>query len=128
MKRLTIEQVKRLHRMQIESTGGSDGIRDEGLLESALNSAFHSFEGADLYPTPISKIARIAYGLISNHPFIDGNKRIGTYVMLILLELNYFEISFTDDDITRIGLGVASGQMSEADLLNLLLEQCNLGE
>ena len=120
---LSKEQVKKLHQMQIAATGGSDGLRDEGLLESALHSAFQTFEGDDLYPTAIAKIARIAYNLTANHPFVDGNKRIGTYVMLVLLELNQIPIDFSDDDIIRIGLDVANGKMDDSALLNFLLDK-----
>jgi death-on-curing protein len=119
---LSKEQVKRLHRIQLEATGGLDGIRDEAMLESALSAAFQTFNGTELFPSTTAKIARIAYGLISNHPFIDGNKRIGTYVMLVLLELNHIEAVFTDDDIIRIGLDMASGKMNDKQLLDLILE------
>jgi len=74
---LNKEQVKNLHRVLIDQTGGADGIRDEGLLESALFSPFQTFEGKELYSSTAAKIARIAYSLVNNHPFVDGNKRIG---------------------------------------------------
>jgi death-on-curing protein len=92
------------------------------LLESALAAPFHTFDGVELYPSAASKIARIAYGLVCNHPFLDGNKRIGAYVMLVLLELNYIETDFTDDDIVRIGLQLANGNMSDGQLLELILD------
>ena len=114
------EQVKFLHRKLIKNTGGSDGIRDEGLLDSALSAAFHTFDGTDLYQTVIAKITRTAYSLILNHPFIDGNKRIGTYVMLVLLELNKIDTDFSDEDIVRIGLGIANGEMDSEQLLDLI--------
>lgn len=84
------EQIKRLHKKLIDATGGLDGLRDEAMLESALSAAFQTFDGRELYPSTTSKIARIAYSLVCNHPFVDGNKRIGTYVMLMLLELNKY--------------------------------------
>ena len=120
---LSKAQIKRLHSKQIEATGGSDGIRDETLLDSALAAPFHTFDGMELYPSAAAKIARLAYGLVSNHPFVDGNKRIGTYVMLVLLELNRMEAEFTDDDIIKIGLGLAEGKMSDAELLKIILER-----
>jgi death-on-curing protein len=119
---LNKEQVKHLHKRLLDSTGGLDGIRDEGLLESALAASFHTFDGVELYPSVSAKIARTAYGLVCNHPFLDGNKRIGTYVMLVLLELNHIEADFTDDDIVRIGLELANGKMSDGQLLELILE------
>ena len=118
---LTNEQIKRLHRKLLGATGGLDGLRDEAILDSALSVAFQTFDGMELYPSTAAKIARIAYGLVNNHPFVDGNKRIGTYVMGVLLELNHIEIDFTDDDIIRIGLELANGTMSDKQLLDLIL-------
>jgi death-on-curing protein len=120
---LSKEQVKRLHQKLLEQTGGLGGIRDEHLLDSALSSPFQTFDGVELYPSAAAKIARIAYGLVCNHPFSDGNKRIGTYVMMILPELNHIEADFPDDDIIRIGLELAGGNMSDAQLLDLILER-----
>ena len=117
---LSIEQVIRLHRRLIEDTGGEDGIRDEALLESALICPLQTFDGEDLYPSTPEKIAGIAFSLISNHPFVDGNKRIGTCVMLILLELNQIAADFDDDEIINIGIGVASGRINCAQLLGLI--------
>jgi death-on-curing family protein len=119
------EQVKRIHRAMIDKTGGMDGVRDEGLLESALASPFQTFDGEELYPSTTAKIARIAYGLVSNHPFVDGNKRIGTYVMLVLLELNNIFTDFTDEDIIKIGLELAIGTMNDTELLEMILARCN---
>ena len=120
---LDIEQIKRLHGKLLEATGGLPGIRDEALLDSALSAAFQTFDGAELYPSTAAKIARLSYGLVSNHPFVDGNKRIGTYVMLVLLELNHIKAEFTDDDIIRIGLELAGGNMNDTQLLDLILER-----
>ena len=107
----------------IEATGGSDGIRNEAMLDSALSVAFQTFDGIELYPSTAAKIARIAYGLVCNHPFIDGNKRIVTYVMLVLLDLNRIETDFSDDDVIRIGLELASGNMNDKQLLDIILER-----
>ena len=75
------EKVLLLHQIISEATGGSIGVRDEGLLESALESAYASFGGQDFCPTKEEKGARLGYALISNHAFVDGNKRIGVYVI-----------------------------------------------
>jgi len=117
------EQVIRLHKILLNSTGGLDGIRDESLLDSALAAPFHTFDNLDLYPSTTAKIARITYSLVCNHPFIDGNKRIGTYVMLILLKLNRIEINFTDDDIIHIGLELANGKLDDKQLHKIILER-----
>lgn len=119
---LAKEQIKRLHKKLLDATGGMDGIRDESLLDSALSSAFQTFGGVELFPSTAAKIARVAYGLICNHPFMDGNKRIGTYVMMVLLELNHIEADFSDDDIIHIGLELANGKMSDKQLLDLILK------
>ena len=89
MKKLTKEQVILLHHELIKETGGTDGIRDDGLLESALSAPFQSFDGVDSFPSIQQKAARLGFGLIKNHAFVDGNKRIGTHAMLI------FSCSFT---------------------------------
>jgi len=117
------EQVKRLHQKLLVATGGLDGIRDEGMLDSALSVPFQTFDGVELFPSTVAKIARIAYGLVCNHPFVDGNKRIGTYVMMVLLELNHIEANFTDNDIIHIGFELANRKMSDKQLLRLILER-----
>lgn len=88
MKRLTVEQVVALHSQLIISTGGMDGVRDKGLVEASLSNVFDTYFGVDQYPTIEEKASRLCYSLIKNHAFLDGNKRIGIFVMLVLLELN----------------------------------------
>ena len=83
MKYPSKRQILLLHRELIDASGGADGIRDEGLLDSAHMMPLQSYGGEDLYPTIIDKAACLAFGLINNHPFIDGNKRIGTHAMLV---------------------------------------------
>lgn len=91
------EQAVKIHSELIKATGGSDGIRDEGLLESALSTPFQSFDGVDAYPGVIQKAVRLGYGLIKNHAFIDGNKRIGVHLMLVFLALNKIEVVYTQN-------------------------------
>ena len=81
MKLLSRRQILMLHSMLIAQSGGMDGLRDEGLLDSAVNTPLQAFGGQELYPTILEKAARLGYGLIHNHPFVDGNKRIGTHAM-----------------------------------------------
>ncbi len=116
MIKLTKEQVISMHSSLIGKTGGTDGVRDEGLLESALESPFQTFGGYDIYPSLIQKAARIAYSLVSNHPFVDGNKRIGIHVMLVFLALNGIEISCTQNELVAIGLSLAEGVISSEEL------------
>jgi death-on-curing protein len=116
------EKVLLLHQLITEETGGDPNVRDIALLESALESAFQTFDGQDLYPSKEEKGARIGYALISNHAFVDGNKRIGMYVLLTFLETNGIKIHPTVDDVARVGLAVASGEMKDDDLLEWILE------
>jgi len=111
------EKVLLLHQIMAEATGGSVGVRDEGLLDSALESAFAGFGDREFYPTKEEKGARLGYTLISNHAFVDGNKRIGVYIMLSFLEMNGIRLQCTDDELVDIGLSVASGRMKYEELL-----------
>ena len=118
MIRFSREKVKLLHQLMAEATGGSVGVRDEGLLDSAIEGAFATFDGVELYPSKEEKAAKLGYSLISNHAFVDGNKRIGVFVMLSFLELNGIHIEAADEDIVSLGLGVADGRMEQKDILD----------
>ena len=111
------DKVLLLHQLMIAETGGSADVRDFGLLDSALESAYATFDGKELYPTKEEKAARIGYSLISNHAFVDGNKRIGIYVMFTFLEVNGIHLEATNDEVAAVGLSIASGEMSHNDLL-----------
>ena len=111
-----------LHQIMAEATGGSVGVRDEGLLDSALEGAFAGFGDREFYPTKEEKGARLGYTLISNHAFVDGNKRIGVYIMLSFLEINGIRLQCTDDELVDIGLSVASGRMKYEELLQWVLD------
>lgn len=111
------DKVLLLHQLLIQETGGSAGVRDEGLLNSALEGAYATFDGAELYPSKEEKAARIGYTLIANHAFVDGNKRIGMYIMLSFLEVNGIKMRPSNADVVQAGLGVASGSMKYDDLL-----------
>ena len=117
MIRLSQEKVLILHEILTEETGGDPGLRDLGLLNSALQSAFLTFGGEDLYPTVEEKGARLGFNLISNHAFVDGNKRIGIYIMLVFLEINGVRIHPSVDEVARVGLAVAAGEMDYEALL-----------
>jgi death on curing protein len=113
---LNIDHIKMLHKKMIDTTGGSHGIRDEGLLDSAIENAFATFDGSELYPSIFDKAAATCYSIISNHPFIDGNKRTGIFVMLVLLELNDVILEYSQDDLISLGLEVAKGNLSGKDV------------
>ncbi len=116
------EKVLLLHRLITEETGGDPNVRDIQLLDSALESAFQTFDGKELYPSKEEKGARLGYALISNHAFVDGNKRIGMYVLLTFLETNGVKIYPSNEDVARVGLAIASGKMKYAELLDWILE------
>ena len=122
MIKFDVEKVKLLHQLMAEATGGSVGVRDEDLLDSALESAFATFGGEELYPGKEEKATKIGFSLISNHAFVDGNKRIGVYVMLSFLELNGIRIEATDADVIRLGLSVADGSMQYENVLAWIRE------
>lgn len=122
MIRFSKEKVLLLHKILAEATGGGVGVRDEALLDSALEAAYAGFGEKEFYPTKEEKGARLGYALISNHAFVDGNKRIGVYVMLSFLEMNGIRIECTDDELVRVGLSVADGSMQYEELLQWVLD------
>ncbi len=117
MIRFSQEKVLLLHQLIVAETGGSPELRDINLLDSALESVFQTFGGQELYPSKEEKGARLGCSLISNHAFVDGNKRIGMYVMLTFLEVNGIHMDCTNEDVVKVGLGVASGTMKYDELL-----------
>jgi death-on-curing protein len=122
---LSKEQILVLHEQLIEATGGSSGLKDEGLLESALASPFQSFDGKDLFPSVYQKAARLGFGLASNHAFIDGNKRIGAHAMLVFLLLNGVEIEYSQEELIYLFLGIANGEKDYPDVLNWIVSHLN---
>ena len=112
------EKVLLLHQLMAEATGGSIGVRDEGLLDSALESAFAGYGDKEFYPSKEEKGARLGFALISNHAFVDGNKRIGMYIMMAFLEMNGIRIECTDEELVEAGLSVADGSMEYEELLS----------
>lgn len=120
MRILTVEQVIELHSRLIQATGGLDGVRDAGLVESSLSSAFSSYFGIEKYPSIEEKAARLCYSLVNNHAFLDGNKRIGVYVMIIFLGLNGIVLNQTDEEIVKLGLGVAASELDYNAILEYI--------
>ena len=122
MRTLSKSQVLLLHKQLVDATGGTHGLRDEGLLESALTAPFQSFAGQSAYPSLQQTAARLCFGLVKNHPFIDGNKRIGAHVMLVFLALNGLMLSYTQDELSDVILRLANGQIGYEALLEWLLD------
>lgn len=116
------EKILLLHQVMAEATGGDVGVRDDALLESAIENIYATFDGIELYPSKEKKAARLGYSLISNHAFVDGNKRIGMYIMISFLELNGIKIDANNDDVVNLGLSVASGNANYDDILNWINE------
>ena len=113
---LNKDQVMLLHKMIYERYGGAYGVLDDGMLDSALKMPFATYAGEELIPGDKEKIVRLAYGLIKDHPFRDGNKRMGALVLLTLLKLNGYPIKATDNELVEIIMGVASGEKNADDL------------
>jgi len=121
-KKLTINQVIDMQDSLIQHTGGSAGLRDTGLLESALAAPFASFGGVYLYPTIQEQAARLAYGIVSNHPFVDGNKRIGVLALLTFLKENGIILDCTNADLIKLGLSLADGTYGAQDVLEFIIK------
>lgn len=107
---LSLEQVLLMHKQLIEESGGSDEVRDIGLLKSAINNPFQTFGGVELYPSIQEKAARLCFGIVKNHALVDGNKRLGTHVMLVFLWLNGYTLEYQDEEMINIILDLASGK------------------
>ena len=122
MKTLSKEQILSLHAQLIDSTGGTHGMRDEGLLESALAAPFQYYGDTQAYPSVRKKAARLAYGLIKNHPMLDGNKRLGAHAMLVLLSINGIELQYTQKEFSDLILWIAAGGLTYDDLLLWILD------
>ncbi len=122
MIKISQEKVLLLHEIISKETGGDPNVRDIALLNSALETAFATFDGQELYPTVMEKGARICCSLISNHAFVDGNKRIGMFILLIFLEINGVKIRPTNEEVARVGVAVAAGEMRYGEVLEWILE------
>ncbi|MDF2608529.1 MAG: death on curing protein [Lachnospiraceae bacterium] len=121
MTKLSKEQILMLHSMAIKQSGGLDGVRDNGLLDMAMHAPFQTFESTELYPSIQSKAARLCFSIISNHPFIDGNKRIGILAMLVFLDVNQVEVNCSNQDIIELGLGIASGKYNTDFIIDWII-------
>ena len=120
MRYLTLGEVVELHQRLILMTGGASGIRELGLLESALAQPKATFDGVDLHATVVEKAAALGFALVANHPFVDGNKRIGHAAMEVFLVLNAHEIDASVDEQERLMLDVAAGTVDRAELTRWL--------
>lgn len=119
---LTVDEIAALHSRLLLATGGLDGLRDRGLLESAAFSVNAGFEETEHYPTIEEKVARLAFSLVKNHPFVDGNKRIGILSMLTTLKLNNVMIVYTQKELIDLGLSLADGTLGYEETLKWILK------
>ena len=117
MRRLTKNDILKIHSEMIKASGGIQGIRDNTLLDSALQAPFQTFWQTDLYSTVQEKAVRLGYGLIKNHAMLDGNKRLGTHIMLVTLSLNGITLKYTQSELENEILNVANGNLGYEDLL-----------
>lgn len=120
MKILTIEDADYINEITTKKHGGPHGIRDNGLIESSLNLGNATFFGDDLYESIEEKIATIAYSLIKNHGFQDGNKRVGCIALLTLCIINDIPIKPTQEALIKLGIGVASGELNKEDIVEFI--------
>ncbi len=121
MRYLTVPEVLALYERVMEQSGGFVGVRDLGALEAAVAQPRMTFDGQDLYPTLAEKAAALGYSLILDHPFVDGNKRIGHAAMELFLLLNEHEISASVDEQVDIVLGIAAGDVKRDVFVSWLI-------
>lgn len=119
---LTVDEIIEIHSLLIKKTGGLDGLRDKGLLESAVFSTSSGFGDIEVYSTIEEKAARFAFGIVNNHAFLDGNKRIGMLSMLMTLKLNHIDLKYSQEELIILGLGVAGGTVDYEGILKWIME------
>lgn len=118
---LSKEQILEMHTSLIQATGGSNGIRDEGMLDMALNNPFQTFGGKELYPSIQAKAARLCFGLVKNHAMLDGNKRLGAHTMLVFLALNGYKLFYSQRELSDVILALASDKIGEKEILQWII-------
>ncbi|QHT59888.1 type II toxin-antitoxin system death-on-curing family toxin [Paenibacillus lycopersici] len=119
---ITIEQLIVFHEKILKATGGAEGIRDRGMLESALNKTLVTFDGRELYEGSIKKIAVTSHALIKNHGFVDGNKRVGVAVLLMLLRLNHISVKYEQSELIELGIKTAEGKFGESHIERWIIQ------
>jgi len=122
MKRLSLQDILYIHESVISEFGGLEGVRDMGLVTSAVEAPFQTFDGIPLFPSVAEKAARLAFGLVCNHGFVDGNKRVGCTALIVFLSLNHVEFDPDLQELEDIFLGLADGLISYHDFLNWLVK------
>lgn len=118
---LSKKQILAMHHALVMETGGTDGLRDEGLLDSAIAAPFQTFDSIEFFESVYQKAARLAYGLVQNHPFLDGNKRIGAHAMLVFLALNGIVLSYSQEELIEVIMETAAGKIGYEGILRWLM-------
>ena len=126
MRYLSFEEILIIHAYQLKYFGGGAGVRDVGLIESAIYRPQTTFDGNDLYPGLFEKAAALGCSIINNHPFGDGNKRSGIHAMLTFLELNGVKINFAFEELVEMTMGIASDRIEEKEVIEILRNTCIL--
>jgi death-on-curing protein len=120
---IDIQDVIRIHEILIDNFGGSKGIRDQGLLESAISRPFQTFDKIDLYSNPVEKAAALIESILINHPFVDGNKRIG-YVLMRLLLMEYeYDLIATEDEKYDFVINIAKGKYHHTEIIEWIIDK-----
>lgn len=115
---ISAEDILLIHSRVIEGSGGLDGLRDRNGLEAAIAAPMQTFDGQELYPSDIEKIARLGFGLASNHAFVDGNKRISAMMTQLLLKWNGYGLTLRTGELADMFIAIADGTAKEKDLLD----------
>lgn len=115
---ISAEDILLIHSRVIEGSGGLDGLRDRNGLEAAIAAPMQTFDGQELYPSDIEKIARLGFGLASNHAFVDGNKRISAMMTQLLLKWNGYNLTLRTGELADMFIAIADGTAKEKDLLD----------
>ena len=123
-----IDDILELHKNSIIDFGGSDGIRDIGLLESAIARPFQTFDSTDLYLTIFEKAAALGESLIINHPFVDGNKRTGVLAMMSLLINNGFSFTAPQEDLYTFVINISTGTIAFAEIVEWLKDNTTVSK
>ena len=115
---ISTEDILLIHSRVIEGSGGLDGLRDQNGLEAAIAAPMQTFDGQELYPSDIEKIARLGFGLASNHAFVDGNKRISAMMTQLLLKWNGYDLTLRTGELADMFIAIADGSANGKDLLD----------
>ncbi len=121
---LSVEEVLAMHRVQINRFGGTHGVRDRGLLESAILAPQMTFGGIFLCDTLFKMAATYAHGILNNHAFVDGNKRTGTTATIVFLKANDIHIVFKQDELFNLAISIVVQKLSVEAIANILQEKC----